>query len=64
MTNHPNRNWRGRMRQACTDWLARWQLEHDPGGRLSEPELSRMRDAYAAGFEAGRSPPSPKDSPP
>jgi hypothetical protein len=54
MSNHPNRNWRARMRQDCTDWLTRWILEHDPGGRLSELDQSRMRDAYQAGFEAGR----------
>lgn len=64
MTNHPNRNWRARMRQAWEDWRESWRLEHDPGGRLSEQDETRMRAAYWAGFEAGRNslrPPRPPE---
>jgi hypothetical protein len=59
MTNHPNRNWRSRMRQACELWLLQWIHEHGPpvdeAGRQEE-----LRQAYAAGFDAGRKPPDRK----
>lgn len=47
------------MRQACELWLSQWILEHGPpidaAGRENE-----LRQAYAAGFDAGRKPPDRK----
>ena len=58
MTNHPNRNWRRRMHAACADWLSRWPWRAEPGARLvTDAELQDlMRQAYYAGYEAGRKP--------
>lgn len=58
MTNHPNRNWRSRMREAAAQWLdgpasVLWRLPVTPG-KLPEAIRGRMDEAFRAGYELGR----------
>lgn len=54
--NHPNRNWRARMRAACDQWLSLWDWRGTMGARLlTDDELRELlRQAYAAGYTDGR----------
>lgn len=59
MSNHPNRGWRQRMRQAADQWLAGEQahvlielpITH---GRTVDALRNRIREAYLAGYADGR----------
>lgn len=55
MTNHPNRNWRRRMRDAAdaaaVEIAGKYCLVSDPG---NQPVIDMARAAWIAGYEASR----------
>lgn len=55
MTNHPNRNWRRVMHDAALVFLDRYRWP-DGGVQMMTADQLRdlMRDAYTAGYAAGR----------
>lgn len=59
VANHPNRNWRARMRAAADQWLttseARVLIEVPVAhGKTDAALRQRIRDAYEAGYADGR----------
>ena len=55
MPNHPNRNWRSRMHEACAAYVRRWQWPAGGIAMLNPSDLMQIvSDAYLAGYEAGR----------
>lgn len=55
MTNHPNRNWRRRMADACETYLALWRWRPGEFTMTSDTELrGLMTQAYQAGYTDGR----------
>lgn len=65
MPNHPNRNWRARMHEACAAWLV--HRSPPPGavaGLLTVEEVIDLQaEAFRAGYEAGRASRAPKREP-
>ena len=62
MPNHPNRNWRRLMHEACAAWLARWQWPDGAGVLTAEQLRDVMGQAYRAGYEDGRTSAQPRRS--
>lgn len=51
MTNHPNRNWRRRMHDACAAYLARWTWRPGSQRMISDDALrGLMTQSYQAGY--------------
>lgn len=58
VTNHPNRNWRARMRAAADQWLASVAIPPDGVAHVATPAQVRqmLRTAYLAGYTDARKP--------
>lgn len=54
MTNHPNRNWRARMRASCAQWIDLVAMRSGWLFQTTEQIRDALTQAYQAGYEAGR----------